>query len=413
MTAKRALIIGGSLGGLFAAHTLRSIGWEADVFERVPDDLASRGAGLGTHEGLFDVARRIGIPFDRSKGIPIESYICLDRAGRVLYETPMQRLMTAWAQIYRPLRDTLPDQNYHAGRQLERIEQTAGTVTAIFADGSRETGDLLIGADGLRSTVREQLLPTLKPSYVGYIAWRAMVPETDVPADVRRGVFGNYAFCLPDGEIAVSYPVPARDGNAGMRNSNIVWYRTTDTEQLRDLCTDATGRHHDIGIPPPLVRPEVIVEIRKTAQELLARPIAEIFTSCAQPFFQPIYDLASPRIAFGRVALLGDAAFVARPHIGAGVTKAGQDALFLADAIRDADGDVDAALVQYDIARREFGDWVVAGSRQLGLSILQRPERAGQWSDPAHDPRVKAVLQDYVALAIAMREWGSGRKRAS
>jgi hypothetical protein len=56
---------------------------------------------------------------------------------------------------------------------------------------------------------------------------------------------------------------------------------------------------------------------------------------------------------------------------------------------------------------------VVARSRQLGLSILQRPERAGQWSDPAHDPRVKAVLQDYVALAIAMREWGSGRKRAS
>src|ERR1700676_1453642 len=128
MTARRALIIGGSLGGLFAAHTLRSIGWEADVFERVPDDLASRGAGLGTHEGLFDVARRIGIPFDRSQGIPIESYICLARAGGAIYETPMQRLMTAGAQIYRPLRDTLPGQNYHAGRQLERIEQSAGTV---------------------------------------------------------------------------------------------------------------------------------------------------------------------------------------------------------------------------------------------------------------------------------------------
>jgi 2-polyprenyl-6-methoxyphenol hydroxylase-like FAD-dependent oxidoreductase len=407
VSRQRALIIGGSLGGLFAAHTLRSIGWEADVFERVPDDLASRGAGLGTHEGLFDVARRIGIPFDRSKGIGIKSYICLDRAGRVIHEAPMPRVMTAWAQVYRPLRDTLPAGTYHAGKQLDRIEQTDGAVTAIFADGSRHTGDLLVGADGVRSTVRELFLPALKPAYAGYVAWRAMVPEGDI-SPAARAVFDDYAFCLPDGEVAVHYPVPARDGLAGMRNSNIVWYRTVDPDKLRDLCTDATGRHHDISIPPPLVRPDVIAEIRNTAQALLAKPIADIFCHCAQPFFQPICDLASPQLTFGRVALLGDAAFVARPHVGAGVTKAGQDALCLADAIRDA-GDIDGGLARYDVARRAFGDWVVARSRQLGLSILARPERPGQWTDPAHDPRVKAVLQDYVAIATAMREWGAGK----
>jgi 2-polyprenyl-6-methoxyphenol hydroxylase-like FAD-dependent oxidoreductase len=410
VSKKRALVIGGSLGGLFAAHTLRSIGWEADVFERVPEDLASRGAGLGTHEGLFDVVRRIGIPFDRENGIPIESYVCLDRAGRVIHEAPMRRVMTAWAQIYRPLRDALPGQNYHAGRQLERIEQADGAVTAIFADGSRETGDLLIGADGLRSTVREQVLPTLKPTYAGYIAWRAMVPEGDVPAAARTALFDNYTYCLPDGEAALHYPVPVppRDGRPGAQNSNIVWYRPVDPDKLVDLCTDATGRHHDISIPPPLVRPDVVADIRQTAQALLARPIADIFVECLQPFFQPIYDLASPRITFGRVALLGDAAFVARPHVGAGVTKAGQDALCLADAINDA-GDIDAGLARYDVARREFGDWVVARSRQLGLSILQRPERPGEWSDPAHDPRLRAVLQDYVAIATAMREWRPGK----
>jgi 2-polyprenyl-6-methoxyphenol hydroxylase-like FAD-dependent oxidoreductase len=400
------LIIGGSLGGLFAAHTLRQIGWETHVFERVPDDLASRGAGLGTHDGLFDVARRVGLAFDPSNGIAIDSYVCLDRDGRVILDTPMPRVMTAWTEIYRPLRDTLPARNYHAGQQLERIEQTDRAVTAIFADGSRQSADLLIGADGLRSTVRERLLPELKPSYAGYVAWRAMVPERDVAPATRAGVFRHYAYCLADREVAMHYPVPGRE--AGTRNSNIVWYRQADPAMLRDLCTDADGRHHDISIPPPLVRPDVIRTIKQTAKNLLARPIADIFARCAQPFFQPIYDLASPRLVFGRVSLLGDAAFVARPHVGAGVTKAGQDALCLADAIRDAGGDINAALAHYDVARRRFGDWIVARARQLGGAILQ-PVGSRRWSDPAEDPRVRAVLQDYVAIAIAMRNWGAGK----
>src|SRR5205807_1900715 len=115
---------------------------------------------------------------------------------------------------------------------------------------------------------------------------------------------------------------------------------------------------------------------------LLAPPIAEIFARARQSFFQPIYDLASPRIAFGRVALLGDAAFVARPHVGAGVTKAALDAACLADAIVRC-GDLDAALAHYDVERRGFGDWIVARSRDLGKYIgaqarHQRPSLSEQ-----------------------------------
>jgi 2-polyprenyl-6-methoxyphenol hydroxylase-like FAD-dependent oxidoreductase len=159
------------------------------------------------------------------------------------------------------------------------------------------------------------------------------------------------------------------------------------------------------------VRPEVVAGIKKTAHALLARPIAEIFSACEQPFFQPIYDLASPRIVFGRVALLGDAAFVARPHVGAGVTKAALDAVCLTDSIVATRGDLLAALTEYDAARREFGDWIVARSRQLGSSILARPKPC-QHPAPDRDPRVKAVLHDYAAVAIAMRDWHTRRTRA-
>jgi 2-polyprenyl-6-methoxyphenol hydroxylase-like FAD-dependent oxidoreductase len=407
----RALIIGGSLGGLFAAHLLRSIGFDVRVFERAAGDLASRGAGLGTHDALFEVTQRIGIAFDRSNGVAIDSYVCLDRDGRVIYEMPLPRVMSAWAQIYRPLKDALPGQCYSGGKQLERIEQDPDGVTAIFADGTREAGDLLVGADGLRSTVREQFLPAFKPVYAGYIAWRAMVPENDIPVAARKAVFERYAFCLPDGEVAVSYPVPACEGDSrrGFRNSNIVWYRRADPKALHELCTDSAGRRHDISIPPLLVCQDVIAAIKKTAHALLARPIAEIFSACEQPFFQPIYDLASPRIVFGRVALLGDAAFIARPHVGAGVTKAALDAACLADSIVAARGDMSAALARYDAARREFGDWIVARSRQLGASILERLPPPGERPAPARDPRVKAVLHDYVATAVAMRDWHADR----
>ena len=83
-TKPRALIIGGSVGGLFAANLLRSIGWDAVVFERNPEELTGRGAGISTHPQLHDVTRRLGIPFDDSMGIRVDSVVFLDHDGRDL-----------------------------------------------------------------------------------------------------------------------------------------------------------------------------------------------------------------------------------------------------------------------------------------------------------------------------------------
>ena len=94
--------------------------------------------------------------------------------------------MSSWGRVFRSLRDPIPDDSYHLGKSLVRVEQDADGVTAIFADGTRERGDLLIGADGGRSTVRELFLPGLQPDYAGYVAWRAMLDERDVPPDDPR-----------------------------------------------------------------------------------------------------------------------------------------------------------------------------------------------------------------------------------
>src|SRR5215510_6890888 len=370
MATRRALVIGGSLGGLLAAHLLRDVGWDAIVFERNAEDLTGRGAGISTHPQLIDILRRVGIDFDESMGIKVDTVICLDRTGRTYHEEQTARTMSSWGRLYRSLRDALPSENYRLGMSLVGVEQDAESVTAVFADGTRVTGDLLVAADGVRSTVREQLLPDLQPNYAGYVAWRAMLDETEVPPDIRAEIFERYTFCLPEGELCLAYPVPGRNNETqpGRRAYNIVWYRPTDPDTaLPDLCTDASGRCHGTSIPPPLIRPEVTAAIKATAHALVAPQVAEIFARTPQPFFQPIFDLESTHTVFGRVALLGDAAFVARPHVGAGVTKAALDAASLANAT--VGDDLAAGLLQYQREQQPFGSGLVALGRKEGAYI--------------------------------------------
>ena len=408
---RRALIVGGSLGGLFAAHQLRSIGWDVEVFERTGDDLADRGAGIGTHRALLEIMRRAGLGLGQSGGTAPQSYICMDRENRLVHEMAMRRTMTAWSRLYRPLKDNLPSESYHSGKLLESLETDDNGVTAIFSDGSRVSADLLIGADGFRSTVRNQILPEVNPAYAGYIAWRALVPQGDIPATTWEAIHQHYVFCVPEGELLVSYPVPTRDGDMhkGPLSYNVVWYRPADEATLADLCTDGEGRRHDTSIPRPLIRPDVVADMKVSARALLAPPIANVIDRAEQPFFQPIYDLISPRVVVGRVALLGDAAFVARPHVGAGVTKAALDALGMAEAISDADGDLAAGLARYDQERRLLGDWLVARGRRMGALIKFRPKGEPAPTAGELDRRAQIIMRDYIAVAADIESLTSPR----
>ena len=396
--AKRhALVVGGSMSGLLAALLLRRAGWEVDVFERVERELAGRGAGIVAQPDLIETVRRLGIdPTDL--GVEITTRKILDASGRVAAEFECPQVLTAWERVYRLLRDAFPRQHYHRGRGISGFVQTERSVLAQFADGGEAEGDLLVGADGLRSTIRQQCLPQLAPSYVGYVAWRALIPEAAFPAPIHRQLFNFMTFCLPPGEQCLGYPVAGPDNNLrpGHRRYNVVWYRPADERaELTRLLTDDAGNTHTISIPPPLIRRAAIGQMRAAAERLLAPQFREVVRMIDEPILQPIYDLETPRMAFGRVAIIGDAAFVARPHVAAGVAKAADDAATLAAAL-DLD-EVEPALRRFEAQRLPVGRRIIERARHLG-AYLQATQTAAERERSQRHSIPEAVLAETAVL---------------
>lgn len=368
----RALVIGGSLGGLFAANLLLRSGWDVEVFEHSGADLVGRGAGIITHPELFEALARIGIAIDESFGVEIPARVAFDHTGAVIGTLPLPQNLTTWGRLYELLKGAFPADRYHFAHTFERLSQHAGGVRVRFTNGVEARGDLLIGADGIRSSVRAQLAPEAKPQYAGYVAWRGLADEQDFAPGVHRDLFPKFAFCLPAREQMLGYPVAGFTNSTrpGERCFNFVWYRPTEpVRALPQLCTDTAGRLHDMSIPPPLIRQDVLSEMRRAAEDLLSPQFAEVVLHTRQPFFQAIFDLESAAIVFDRVALLGDAAFVARPHCGMGVTKGAGDAMTLADLLQEAGNAVPAALLRYQLLRQRFGASVVNHGRELGAYL--------------------------------------------
>ena len=393
---KRASVIGGSLGGLFAANLLHRAGWDVHVFERSAEELDGRGAGIVTHPPLLEAMVRAGVPAGAVVGVSVPGRVTLDREGGVAGELALPQVYTSWSRLYALLKAAFPYERYHLAKALVRVDERSDGVVACFDDGTEVVADLLVAADGIRSAVRGHFLPQVKPQYAGYVAWRGLVDERALSQETRDTLFGRFGFCLPAGEQMLGYPVAGRDNAVapGERSYNFVWYRPADEKaDLPGLLTDSSGRVHDSAIPPQLLRAEVVAAMRADAEAKLAPQFAELVRKTVQPILQPIFDLESTRLAFGRVAVLGDAAFVARPHCGMGVTKAAEDAVVLADALR-SHTELGDALADYEKKRLRFGREVVEHARNLGAYMQAQVK----------SPAEQAMAERYRTIEAVMAE---------
>lgn len=386
---RRALISGGSIGGLFAALALQKAGWETVVLERSDVELSGRGAGIVTHDILIDALVQVGSSIDEL-GVAVLERVAYDIAGSRVASIDFPQVVTSWDRIHGLLRALVPEGGYRLGHHVVGYDDTGDQVTARLSDGRTLEADLLVGADGFRSAIRAQMQPDIQPVYSGYTVWRALAPEAELPDYIQADIFKAFCFFAPLGTQIIGYPIAGagNDLRPGHRRFNFVWYAKADAAKLADMLTDATGKRHEISIPPPVIRDSVLEQMRGEAATMLPTPFVEILERSERPFFTPIYDHLSPVFASGRVALSGDAACVARPHIGMGVTKAACDALSLA---KHASGmELTEGLKAYSNDRVPAGRAARNRGQELGHYIFD-PE-SGATLDGRVNPRMDEIM---------------------
>ena len=367
----RVIVMGGSVGGLTAALVLRDAGCEVRVFERSSAALQARGAGIAALEATLRYLTERG-GRRRADVCSSTSWIRFLRPdGSIQHEQRHKYLFSSWNTIYRSLLELFDPGRYLLGSEITAFSQSGESVRVTLADGSSADADLLVCADGVSSLARARLLPDVRPSYSGYVAWRGTLPEQALPAGTREVLGDALTYqVLKDSHVLV-YPIPGPGGalTVGDRLVNFVWYvNVAEGGELEELMTGRDGIRRAVSLPPGAARERAVTAMRQAAMTGFAPPIAEVVTGVGEPFVQAVYDIAVPRMTFGRACLIGDAAFAVRPHAAAGTAKAAADGWALAGELASAGGDVPTALASWERQQIALGRALLARCRDIGDS---------------------------------------------
>ncbi|MEV6567843.1 FAD-dependent monooxygenase [Streptomyces kronopolitis] len=393
-------VVGGSIAGCAAALAAHRAGaGRITLHERTAGLLADRGVGLVVHDARYAELAAAGyldtaMPWAQ---LTTRRWYVRDGAaplGRQIAVQPFPFRSYCWGPLWRELRQRLPqDTVFRPGTRVAGVDSDTDGAVLRFGDGDGVGGgdgeavsgaggsdgraapggraerfDLVIGADGYRSVVREAAFPGVRADYAGYLAWRGTVPADrmaalDLPGlpsepwaeeDCVYGVF-------PGGHVII-YRIP--DGRGGLR-ANWVLY-TAPPEDL------ALGPDAPAGLPPGALTDALHDHLHYVTGELLPPYWGGLMrlTMRQDLFLQPMYDFTAPRYTAGRLLLAGDAATVARPHTGGGAVKALQDAAALETALRALPERPDA-LEAYGTERGRTGRSMVELGRRLGRAFVQ------------------------------------------
>ena len=340
---KPVIIIGAGIGGLATAIALRQAGFEVEVFERV-SEMKGVGAGLSLWPNAVKVLYKLGLEqVVQSYDISEMAGGFYNRRGEVLATTSTTELKERFgvtsialhrAELQAAMLEKADPEIVHLGQQLVRFEQHSGGVTAFFADGQQLEGSLLIGADGLHSVVRGQLFGFEKPRYAGYTAWRGVTtqPHQDL---------------LP-GEL---WGQGQRFGMVPLSQGRAYWF--------------ATKNGPEGGIDKAGERKPELLELFKDWHPAVRNVIEA--TPEEAILQNDIYDRKpSKSWSVGRITLLGDAAHPMTPNMGQGACQALEDAIVLADCLKNQTEDIPAALGRYQEQRLAHTSLVVTRSWRIG-----------------------------------------------
>ncbi len=370
--AGRVVIVGGSLAGLCTGLVLLCEGYDVQIFEKSSSVLQDRGAGLVVQPEVEQILEQYGATRIATLSTHISWRRYLTRNGGILREDRAFQRFVSWNSVYRQLRHAFPDERYHIGQTLTNFTQTESEVVVRFLNGQEVASDLLVFADGTNSTGRHLLFPQVTAHYAGYVAWRGVVPEHCLSPESTRVFADTFAFYQMPSSHILGYLIPGQNGELtpGTRRLNWVWYVNIPSDALEEVMTDRDGITRTFSVPPGAVREAQLRIMCEQARQLLPRAFADLITATTEPFIQPIYDIAAPRMVVGKALLLGDAASVPRPHTAASTAKAAADAIALGKWLRSRPDDIPLALAQWEQHQRASGEYL----QQLGQALGNRSQ---------------------------------------
>ena len=354
----RVIIVGAGIGGLAAAIALRQRGFEVQIFERSVK-LEEAGAGLQIGPNAVKVLRALGLEDElmRNAFEPLSIMSVTWDEGRLRFRQPLKTVarekygapyMSAHRiDLHNMLRREIGDTPLTLGANCVGADTVNGTAVARFADGTTAEGDVVIGADGIRSAIRAQHFGDGHPRFTEMVAWRAIVPMDCVPTRIGPGgevavPHGEYfGWIGPNGHV-ICYPIGAKGDKLNIFGGHV-------SEQWVEESWSV-----------PSSSEELIAAKKGWNEQLL-----EMFRHVEHIYKWGIYDRDPlPQWTRGRVTLLGDAAHPTMPTLAQGANMAIEDGYVLARLLARHAGDVEAALLAYPIERKPRTDWVTLKSRE-------------------------------------------------
>lgn len=367
-------VVGGSIAGLTAANLLSDLGYDVDVYERTPQPLSGFGTGIVVQPELVRyLLERAGASLD-DISVPSTAMRYRDAStSRLVGEIEASWRFTAYNALYRKLLDAFGSARYHLGKPVAQVRQGDGHGVVEFADGSTVSADLVVCADGGGSVARSALLG-VGPRYAGYVTWRGLVDRDDVSAETWDFFQGAFTYgLLPDSHL-IAYPIPqvsAEGRLTGRVRLNLQWYlNVAEGADLDRLMTDVDGVRRPVSVHNAMLPPQTLQAFHERADRELAGPFRELVKAAPTPFVTIISDAEVDRMAFGNIALIGDAAFTPRPHAAGGAAKAASDAWALAQCLDRAAGDVPVALEAWQPRQLAIGRAYLAKVRAMA-AVLQ------------------------------------------
>ena len=368
-------VAGGSIAGLCVGNALLSAGFDVHVFERSAQRLSSRGAGIVVQPEILGLLAAVDAKPLATTGCSIRRTFLASTGQTEAVNMPQR--FTSWEAIYTSLRSAFPDYRHHSGYELTLESQSIDGVS-IGVGSDRLDAGLLVAADGIRSRLRAALAPDTFTRYAGYVAWRGVVDEAELAHELADHFDDTFSFCqTTTGGHALCYFIPGSDlaTGRGRRRLNWVWYIHVDAGPVLDsLMTDRSGRRRDASVPQGEISDQAR-DFLLSRTGTLTEPFAKLIEATLDPFIQSIIDVAPPAMVFGRVCLIGDAAFVVRPHTAAAAAKAAADSMALARALRGADGDFDRGLSAWEHQQTAVGRHLVDYGVMLGERSQRRSVR--------------------------------------